>query len=114
MWAQAVVSVLGIWLLAAPDVLTYSGLARYNNQIIGVWIATFGLIAMSESVRAVRWVNVGLGLWLVLAPFTWKYPHEQFWESLVVGVAVMALACVRGPISGQFGGGWSALWKSPE
>ena len=114
MWAQAVITVLGVWLLAAPDVLNYSGPARLNNQIIGAWIATFGMIAMSESVRAVRWVNVGLGLWLVIAPFTWKYPNQQFWESILAGLTVMALACVRGYISERFGGGWRALWRPAE
>ncbi len=32
---------------AAPMSWNYSGPARLNNQIIGAWIATFGLIAMS-------------------------------------------------------------------
>ena len=113
MWAQAVVTVLGIWLLAAPDVLNYSGPARLNNQIIGAWIATFGLIAMSESVRAVRWVNVGLGLWLVIAPSP---------GNILISSSGRASLSVlrswrwhaRGHISERFGGGWTALWRPAE
>lgn len=102
---------IGMWLLAAPDVLEYTDLPRLTHQITGPWIATFGMVAMSESVRAVRWVNVGLGLWLVLAPFILSYPSTHLLMSLVVGLTVMALASVEGTISQRFGGGWSALWK---
>ena len=111
MWAHGAIAVIGMWLLAAPDVVGYEGPPRLNHQISGAWIATFGMVAMSESVRAVRWVNVGLGLWLVIAPFIWSYPHEQILASGIVGLTVMALGCVRGTVTEQFGGGWSTLWR---
>lgn len=49
MWPHAATSVIGFWLLASPDLLQDAGTARMNNQIMGAWIVTFGLIAASES-----------------------------------------------------------------
>ena len=73
MWAQGMVVLLGIWLLASPDIMGYGGYARVNNQVVGVWMAAFGMIAISECLRAVRWANVALGVWLILAPFVLDY-----------------------------------------
>ena len=114
MWAHGAIAVIGMWLLAAPDVMGYNGPPRLNHQIAGAWIATLGIVAMSESVRAVRWLNVGVGLWLVIAPFIWDYSREQLLASILVGLAVMGLACVQGMISERFGEGWSVLWRSPK
>ncbi|MGZ8383271.1 MAG: SPW repeat domain-containing protein [Nitrospira sp.] len=69
MWPQSILILIGVWLMASPDVMGYGGSARANNQIVGVWMATFGMIAMSECTRAMRWVNLVLGTWLVMAPF---------------------------------------------
>ncbi|MGZ8422446.1 MAG: SPW repeat domain-containing protein [Nitrospira sp.] len=111
MWAQSILILIGVWLMASPDVMGYGGPARANNQIVGVWMATFGMIAMSECTRAMRWVNLVLGTWLVMAPFWLDYPDERAFGSIALGVASVLLALVRSPISERFGGGWSALWN---
>jgi hypothetical protein len=113
-WAQGMTVLLGLWLLASPDLMEYGGPARINNQIVGVWMATFGMIAISECMREVRWVNAMLGVWLVAAPFVLNYPDERALGSIVAGVAGIVLAAVRSPLSDRFGGGWSALWKETE
>ena len=77
MWPPAVTGMLGVWLAAAPDVMGYGGHARLSNQFVGVWMATFGAIAMSECLRAVQWANLALGVWLVAAPFLLEYPDER-------------------------------------
>lgn len=114
MWAQGIIVILGVWLLASPDVMGYGGQVRVNHQVVGVWMATFGMIAISESMRAVRWVNLALGLWLVSAPFILDYPDERTSGSIIVGIAAMCLASVRGTLSERFGGGWTELWKQAE
>ena len=114
MWAHIVTIGLGGWLLAEPDVVGYSGPPRINHEIVGAWIITFGMIALSESVRAVRWVNMGLGSWLVCAPFILRYPAERTWTSLAIGLAVSLLAWAGGNLSERFGGGWAVLWRSSD
>lgn len=114
MWAQGMVVLLGIWLLASPDIMGYGGYARVNNQVVGVWMAAFGMIAISECLRAVRWANLALGVWLILAPFVLDYSDGQASGSLLVGLAAMLLALIRGPVCERFGGGWQALWRKAE
>ena len=108
-------AVVGLWLLASPDLLGYRGAAQVNNQIVGAWLTTFGLIAMSESVRAVRWANIVLGGWLICAPFIMGYPDERAIGSLVLGLVTISLSSIRGSVFNRFGGEWSALWRAaPE
>lgn len=115
MWPHFLTAITGVWLLASPDLLTYTGSARMNNQIVGAWVTTFGLIAMSESVRAVRWGNVALGAWLICTPFLLDYPDERAIGSIATGLVVIALSCIRGTLTSRFGGGWSVLWRAaPE
>ncbi|GMV50574.1 MAG: hypothetical protein NBKEAIPA_02496 [Nitrospirae bacterium] len=111
MWPHVATSVIGVWLVASPDLLQYAGAARMNNQVVGAWMATFGLIAASESVRPIRWINVVLGTWLLVAPFLLAYPDERACGSLAAGIAAIALSLIRGAPSERFGGGWTALWK---
>ncbi len=115
MWPHVLTAVIGVWLLASPDLLGYTGSAQVNNQIAGAWITTFGLIAMSESVRAVRWANAALGAWLLCAPFILEYPDERAIGSIALGLGVLALSCIRGTLVNRFGGGWTVLWRAaPE
>lgn len=114
MWAPAVTSMMGVWLAAAPDVMGYGGHARLSNQLVGVWMATFGAIAISECLRAVQWANLALGVWLVAAPFILEYPDERACGSIVVGIAAISLALVRAPLRERFGGGWTSLWRQAE
>ncbi len=114
MWAPAMTGMLGVWLAAAPDVMEYGGHARLSNQLVGVWMAAFGAIAMSECLRAVQWANLALGVWLVAAPFLLEYPDERACGSLAVGIAAISLTFVRTPVKERFGGGWTSLWRPAE
>lgn len=111
MWAQAICTLLGIWLMAAPAVLGYDRPAATSDWIVGPLIATFACIAIWEATRSLRWCNLPLGVWLLIAPWLFEYSTEARVNSMAVGIAVAALACVKGRITEQFGGGWSVLWQ---
>lgn len=55
---------LGIWLMAAPALLGYTGAPRTNDYIVGPIVASVAMIALSEVVRPLRWMNFALGLWV--------------------------------------------------
>jgi hypothetical protein len=68
-----------------------------------------------EVTRGLRWLNVVLGAWLVVAPMLFRYPEAtSIVNSLVVGVVVIGLSLVRGTMTERFGGGWRSLWRSAE
>jgi len=119
MWAHALTTALGVWLMAAPQILDYHGAARTNDHVIGPLIATFGCVAMWQATRPVRWVNLVLGIWLTLAPWLLGYAGTQAGgtataNSMAVGVLTAVLALVRGAMRHQVGGGWSALWRHAD
>ncbi len=112
MVAQLAAFLLGVWLTAAPGVLGIADPAWSNFHVVGPLVAMTGLTATYEVTRPVRWVNLPLGLWLVAAPWGLGYVGwpETIW-SVAAGLAVAGLAMVRGTMTEQFGGGWSALWR---
>jgi hypothetical protein len=112
MWYQSAVILLGLWLMASPDVMGYEGPERLNIHIVGPLVVSAGIIALVETTRAVRWVNVVLGSWLVLAPVLLHYePLHIGVRSALLGIAIAGLSWFPGERRSLQGGGWSALWK---
>lgn len=113
MWAQVINAILGIWLMAAPGVIGFNEAAADNDHIIGPVIATFAVISWWEATRVVRKFNTPLGAWLLLAPWILGYDNNlAVINDMAVGALVIAFSLVKGKIEMQYGGGWSAIWKS--
>ena len=109
-WAQAISALLGVWLMAAPAVLGYAGLASDIHRIVGPVAAGIAFVALWPHVRSLRWTNLGLGAVLVLAPLFAPFDAAAAWNSVAVGALLAGLAFVRGTVDERFGGGWWALW----
>lgn len=114
MWARIINMLLGLWLMAAPDILGYDRPAADNDRIVGPILATFACVAIWEITRSLRWVNLLLGLWLILAPWVLGFPTDATINSTAVGAVVTALPFVRGRMTHRFGGGWTSLWRPSE
>jgi hypothetical protein len=119
MFTQIATIVAGLWLMVAPAVLGYgdSGAARAaanNDWIVGPLVASFATVALWQATRAVRWVNVALGVWLMLAALVLPYPEVAAILVAVTGLAVAVLASRGGRISHAFGGGWRVLWRTSD
>jgi SPW repeat len=111
-WAQIINAILGVWLMAAPAVLGYTGLASTQDRIIGPLAVSCAVIALWEVTRPMRWGNLALGAWLLVAPWVLAYGWTPTVNSSTVGVLLILFALVRGEVRQQrFGGGWSALWR---
>ncbi|HJU06758.1 MAG TPA: hypothetical protein VJ692_16535 [Nitrospiraceae bacterium] len=111
MFAQLINILLGVWLMAAPDMIGYGDAARTNDHIAGPLIVSFAMIAISEVTRPVRWLNVALGFWLVVAPMLLGYWGRIGVHSAVIGLLVAASSLVRGQFKDRVGGGWKVLWR---
>ena len=109
MRAQLLGMLLGVWLMAAPDILGYDGAAALNDHILGPVIATLAAVAAWEATRPLRWGNLPIGLWLIVAPWLLGYETVPLLNSTAVGLLLVATCTVRGRIRQRFGGGWSAL-----
>ena len=109
MAALIVTVLLGVGLYAAPDTLGYDGAARLNHLIVGPTVAALALIAMADVARSLRWINLLLGPWLVLSALILPHPPAALFMGVAAGMAITALAIVRGPLNQRLGGGWPAV-----
>jgi uncharacterized membrane protein len=113
-WNHVLVMALGVWLMAAPDMMRYEGPERIVDHIVGPLVMSMAIIAMAEVTRSARWVNVTLGLWLMLAPVLMGYePLHIGARSALIGGAILLLSLVKGPEREQTGGGWRRVWTRP-
>lgn len=113
-WNHLLVIALGVWLMAAPDVMGYEGPERTVDHIVGPLVVSMAIIAMAEVTRSARWVNVALGLWLMLAPVLLRYePLHIGARSALVGGAILLLSSFRWPERERTGGGWRRVWTTP-
>ena len=117
MWAQVINVIIGIWIMASPDILNFPDpTAVDNNHIVGPLIVTFAFTAIWEATRTVGKWNIPLGVWLIIAPWVLSFEDTTAIVSeMVAGALVTALAMVRGKVTQRFGGGWSSLFsKHPD
>lgn len=95
-WSSGLNLLLGVWLFISPWVVPYvAPEARWNDLIVGAAIVLFSWIRLVNRSRAgvPSWINVLLGLWLIIAPFALRYvTNGQRWDSIIVGVIVIAFA----------------------
>jgi hypothetical protein len=98
---------LGLWMVLSPWVLDFSSAddAVWNATVVGGSIALLAVIRMLSPLRLpeLSWVNLILGVWLALSPWTISYEELQGTtaltiNNLVVGciVAVLALWSATG------------------
>ncbi len=110
MIAAILATLLGIWLMAAPAVLGYGGVAATNDRITGPLVATFAWIAISAVMRPLRWAVLAVGAWVALAPVVLGLSGPARLNGVATGILLVALALVRGRIHDRFGGGWRAVY----
>lgn len=109
MWARLLAVAAGLWLMAAPAVLSYGDPAAANDRIVGPIAAAFAFVAIWGVTRSLRWVQLPLGVWLVVAPLVLGYPGDAAVSSVAAGVVLAATAFVGRSASERFGGGWRSL-----
>ena len=97
---------IGIWLTFTRLTFGNSGAMTNSDHVTGLLIVTFAIIAFAEVARAVRFLIVPAGLWLVVAPWVLDgagSPLAQ-WAGVATGLVVVALSIPRGSIRNSYGG----------
>lgn len=97
-WDSGASIVLGLWLMIAPVVFGYGfvGPAVWNGMVVGTLIV---MVAAAKAVGqyrvpAVSWLNVILGVWLVVAPLVLDYAAAPplLWNAIIVGLLLIVLS----------------------
>ncbi len=113
-WVTAILVLIGMWLMAAPDLFGYGRPIRTVDHVVGPLIITCALIAFAEATRAIRWINFLLGAWLVVAPLILNHGFATTLQSASLGLIVMLLALLPGRRRERLDGGWAILWKGSD
>lgn len=97
-WITAANGVLGLWLIAAPFVLTAPRINRWNDIVSGTIIVSLAGYNLhrergqkSVDHRAAV-INGILGGWLVVAPFVYGTSGMPLWNDVSIGVLVTSFA----------------------
>ncbi|MHB1323497.1 MAG: SPW repeat protein [Coriobacteriia bacterium] len=97
-YASAGDALAGIWLMASPLALDFRGsdAAWGNHVIVGAAVLILAAIRAfdPDEREGISWVNVILGLWMIVAPFVLAYAHVDAAQtnSIITGAIVLALA----------------------
>lgn len=90
--------VAGIWLIMAPFLVGYANLenAMWNDIICGAIVAILAAIRVSTPLSNpwLSWVNVVIGIWLIIAPFILGYSEfpAPVWNDIILGIIIAGLA----------------------
>jgi hypothetical protein len=104
-WNLLLSALAGGWLMAAPTMLGIGGAAADNSHIAGALVVTIAVVAFAEPARAVRWLNVLFGLWLIIAPWILAGgAGAGRWSIALTGLALIALSLPRGRVEDRYGG----------
>jgi hypothetical protein len=110
-WNLLLCAALGIWMMFAPDVFgtvkgdtTDTFTIADSDHLFGALIAVIAVCATAEVIRAARYLNVLLGLWLVAAPFILAGASTGATiNGLIIGLLVAALSVRRGSVKERYG-----------
>ena len=106
-WTLVASTILGIWLMLSRLISGTVPPMADSDHLVGALIITVAVIAMAEVGRALRFINVLLGLWLIAAPWlAFDAGTVASWASVMVGAAVILLNLSRGSRSDEHYGSW--------
>lgn len=94
-------------LFIPPEMATPEGfvrILRWDDFFIGLAIAVLALVVVTieqhraniAGLRAMHWMQVGLGTWIAAAPFALNFTYTQFaWSHFVTGLFVAMFALIQ-------------------
>lgn len=95
---------LGLWLMLSPTVFGTSGLLAHSSHLTGSLVVSFAVIATAEPARALRFLNVPLGVWAIAAPWLLGAPSTLALASgVAAGLLLIALNVPKGKIRDRYG-----------
>ncbi len=107
-WQDWVMLIFGVWLFLAPFWMpayeSSTSVAAWNSYVLGVLVVAFAWAALARPQKWQEWVNLVLGVWLIIAPFVlrfWGTEQGAAWNQIVLGIligadAIWMLAQYRG------------------
>jgi SPW repeat len=79
--------------IISPFVLTFhSSNAIWNNVVAGAVVGILAFVRWSMHQPGWSWLNLILGIWLVISPFVLFLGTAGMWNNVILGIIIAALA----------------------
>lgn len=97
---------VGIWFMFTRLTFGNSGAIADSDHLVGALVLTFSIMAFAEVARAVRFINVAFGAWLIAAPWLLEGLGSPIaaWNGVIGGVLLIVFALPRGRIRDSYAG----------
>jgi nucleoside-diphosphate-sugar epimerase len=102
-WNLGLSALIGVWLLFTRLTFGTTGTMANADHIIGFLVLTTLSIAAAEATRGARYLNVLFGAALLVTPFLLDAGTAATVNSILCGIALIALSVRRGPIRQRYG-----------
>jgi uncharacterized membrane protein len=107
-WNLLLASLLGLWLTVSPAVFSADGMSADIMHVAGLLVFSFSVLAMGEILRACRFLNILLGLSLIVASFVVPTGAATQVHNILLGLLIAAVSLPRGIVKEQYGT-WQSL-----
>jgi hypothetical protein len=90
-WQDWVNLILGAWLFLSPWFgLASTSTSAWNAWVFGAVIAAFSVWALALPQRWEEWINLIVGVWVLIAPFVLAFTDQTgaTWNHIIVGIIV--------------------------
>ncbi|MGH2349366.1 MAG: SPW repeat domain-containing protein [bacterium] len=103
-WTLLVSTLVGVWIVAAPDIFNSRGGAADSDHLLGALVVLVAVTAMAEVARTLRFLNILLALAIIAAPWVLGgAPFAGRLSDLIAGALLILLSLPRGAIRGRYG-----------
>ena len=105
-WTLLLSIAIGVWLTFTRVSFNTGGAMANSDHLVGLLVVTFSIMALAEVGRAIRFINIPFGIWLIAAPWLLGGAASPLaaWNGVISGVLVVALAISRGAIKNSYAG----------
>jgi len=103
-WPLALSTAAGLAVIVVSLVIDRPDVASDVGVVTGALLVTFAVIATAEPTRSLRFLNIPLGLWVVVAPFVFGLPPLMTAAHVVLGLIAAGGSVPRGAIHERYGG----------
>lgn len=105
-WTLLLSIAIGVWLTFTRLSFDNSGAMANSDHLIGALVVTFAIMALAEVGRAIRFINIPFGAWLIAAPWLLDGIASPLavWNSVISGALLIALAIPRGTVKDSYAG----------
>ena len=105
-WTLLLSIAVGVWLTLTRLTFDSSSAMANSDHLIGALVVTFSIMAFAEVGRAVRFINIPFGAWLIAAPWLLGGIASPWavWNGVISGALLIGLAIPRGPVNNSYAG----------